>query len=136
MYYQNTAGQLLEDPAGFLRANWSSQPRRLEATQALFGRMIQALRYHGWSRILVDQLQMTPFTPAEQTWIAQQWLPRAVHEGGYRYGAVLVSPNVIVRLATAYITTQVQNVPLVYRSFQVETEAVKWLLQQPATPHF
>ena len=46
----------------------------------------------------------------------------------------LVFGEVMVRLATANITTQVHNVPLTYRSFESETEAQAWLLQQPIAP--
>ncbi|HEX8350498.1 MAG TPA: hypothetical protein VF598_11090 [Hymenobacter sp.] len=131
IYFQNVAGQLLEDPSGFLRANWSTQPRALEDTQALFTHMLQALQHRRWSRILVNQVGMRPFSSEEQAWIAKEWLLRAVREGGYRHGAVVVSPDVMVRLATAYVTTQVHDVPLVYRSFEAEPSAVQWLLQQP-----
>ena len=130
LYFQNVAGQLLEDPAGFLRANWFSQPRQFDDTRALFPQMLQALQYHNWSRILVNQVGMKPFTLEEQNWVAKEWLTRAVREGGYRYGAVVVSHEVMVRLATAYITTHVQGLPLVYRSFEADADAVKWLLQQ------
>jgi hypothetical protein len=95
--------------------------------------MIHSLRQRGWNRILVNQVGMPPFTPAEQQWVAHDWLPRAVQEGGYRYGAVVVSANVLVRLATAYVTTNVQSLPLVYRSFDCATEAEHWLKQQPST---
>lgn len=130
LYFENPAGRLLEDPAGFLRADWSNKMRGPEDTRALFTHMTRALRRHGWNKILVDQVGMRPFSPQEQRWVAQDWLPRAVREGGYRYGAVLVSHDVITRLATAYITTQVQGLPLTYRSFDEESPAVRWLLQQ------
>ena len=131
LYFENSAGEVLTDPAGFLRTNWSGQRRTLPATQAVFENMLRALQRHGLSRILVDQSQMVPFTSEEQQWIAREWLPRAV-QGGYRYGAVVVSPNVLVRLATAFITTTVLGLPLVYRSFDAAAEARRWLLQQPA----
>ncbi|NML66111.1 hypothetical protein HHL22_12930 [Hymenobacter sp. RP-2-7] len=121
------------DPAGLLRIAWGSQPRSLAATQALFEQLLRQLQTTRWSRVLVNQVQMPPFSPAEQQWVATNWLPRAVAEGGYRHGAVLVSPTVLVRLATAYITTYVQGLPLVYRSFDSEADAVRWLLRQPAT---
>jgi len=133
-YFQNAAGELIRDSAGFLRANWYSQPRTLDDTQALFSHMMLALRRHGWSRILINQVGMPPFSPEEQAWVAHEWLPQAVREGGYRHGAVVVSPDVMVRLATAYITTHVQSLPLTYRSFDAETDAVTWLLQQSASP--
>ncbi|KAA9333009.1 STAS/SEC14 domain-containing protein [Hymenobacter busanensis] len=134
IYFENAAGRLTEDPDGFLRAVWSPGYRRPGEAQALFTHMAQALRQRGWSRIFIDQRHMQPFSPAEQDWVATHWLPAAVRESGYRHGAVLVSPSVMVRLATAYITTQVQNLPLTYFSSETEAEALAWLRAQPATP--
>ena len=130
LLFANTAGQLREDPAGFLRADWSTASRTLEATQELFERMLVLLQQRGWSRILVNQTHMAAFSPAEQQWISQHWLLRAV-EGGYRYGAVVVSPMAMVRLATSFVTTSVLGRPLTYRSFDSEAEAEHWLEQQP-----
>ncbi|RSK39570.1 STAS/SEC14 domain-containing protein [Hymenobacter perfusus] len=130
LYFENKAGRLLEDPAGFLRAHWSAQERDELTFRALFNHMVQALRRHGWHRILIDQRQMRAFSTAEQQWIVQQWLPRAATEGGYRFGAIVVSEDVFTRLATAYVTTSVQGLPLVYRTFTEEAAAVAWLWQQ------
>jgi hypothetical protein len=132
LLFSNTAGQLLADPARFLRARWSAQPRTLADTQALFTNMALALRQRGWNRILINQVAMRPFSPAEQAWISQEWLPQAVRDSGYRAGAVVVSTDTYTRLATAYITTSVGGLPLRYRSFDTEAEAVAWLVQQPA----
>lgn len=134
LYFENNAGQLLLDPAGFLRANWSARPRGPEDAKGLLTHMAAALQRHGWSRVLIDQRHMPPFTPAEQQWITQQWLPQTVRASGYRHGAVVVSPQVLVRLATAFVTTHVQGLPLVYRSFEDEAEARQWLLRQPGAP--
>ncbi|UOQ97812.1 hypothetical protein MUN81_21620 [Hymenobacter sp. 5317J-9] len=131
LLFENTAGQLLADPAGFLRATWGPRPRTLAETQALFNQMLRCLQQQRWSRILINQLRMPPFSPTEQQWIAQSWLPRAVTEGGYRHGAVVVSPDVLVRLATAFVTTSVQGLPLTYRSFGTDAAATAWLSQQP-----
>jgi len=133
IYFENNAGRILEDPAGFLRANWSSNSRQPGDARALFTHMLRALQRHNWSRILVNQVGMLPFSTAEQQWVAQEWLPLAV-QGGYRHGAIVVSTDVMVRLATAYVTTQVNNMPLLYRSFETDAAAVQWLLQHPAEP--
>ena len=130
VYFNNPACQLLEEPAGFLRAIWSREERNPTQFNAVFNHMIQALRRYGWSKILIDQRQMRAFTAAEQQWIAREWLPRAVLEGGYRHGAIIVSEDVFTRLATAYVTTAVQNLPLVYRTFPDEAAAVAWLRAQ------
>lgn len=128
--FTNPAGQLLADPAGFLRVAWGSQPRSSQATKALFEQILLQLRRQQWSRALINQVGMQPFTPADQQWIAYDWLPRAV-QGGYRHGALVVSADVLVRLATAYITTHVQGLPLTYRSFDSDADAVRWLGKQP-----
>ncbi|MCI1187932.1 hypothetical protein MON38_10920 [Hymenobacter sp. DH14] len=130
LLFTNAAGQLHEDPAGFLRATWGSAPRPSAAVQELFERMLLVLQHRQWARILVNQSQMRAFTPEEQRWVAHDWLPRAV-VAGYRYGAVVVSPVAMVRLATSFITTSVMGLPLTYRSFDDEAEAESWLEQQP-----
>ena len=133
-FFENNAGQLLEDPAGLLRINWSTRARTLPELQDFCEHILLAMQRNRWARALGNQRDMTPFSPAEQQWIAQHWLPRMVREGGYRFGALVVSPHVMVRLATAYVTTNVQGLPLVYRSCETETEALQWLLQQPIRP--
>ena len=133
LLFTNRAGQLLADAAGFLRVRWGAEPRVLAAMQELFEQVMRQLQQRRWSCVLINQVVMPPFTPAEQQWVATDWLPRAVHEGGYRYGAVVVSPQVLVRLATAFVTTNVQGLPLTYRSFDEESTAVRWLSQQTAT---
>jgi hypothetical protein len=133
LLFTNAAGQLLADPAGFLRTTWTTQPRTLADTQALFTSMSTALHQRGWSRILINQVTMRSFSAAEQQWIGQEWLPRAVRSG-YRCGAVVVSTDIYARLATAFITTSVGGLPLRYRSFDQEAEAIAWLRQQPAAP--
>ena len=133
LIFENNAGQLATDPAGFLRIIWNGNARTIADTHQLFEQMRQALQQHSWSRVLVNQSAMTPFSTAEQQWITREWLPLAV-EAGYRHGAVVLSPDVFVRLATAYITTHVPDLPLTYRSFDAEADALQWLLQQPAAP--
>ncbi|WP_125916750.1 hypothetical protein [Hymenobacter coccineus] len=103
-------------------------------TCALFTQISLGLQQHGWSRVLINQIGMAPFSPDEQQWVARTWLPQAVANGGYRHGAIIVSPNVFVRLATTYATAQVQDLAITYRTFNFETEAVRWLLEQPLGP--
>ncbi|MGI4741374.1 MAG: STAS/SEC14 domain-containing protein [Janthinobacterium lividum] len=129
LLFDNPAGQVLADPAGFLCTRWAAGPRTLADTQAIFSHIAQALAQRRWSKVLINQGSMQSFSAAEQEWVAQQWLPQAVQESGYRYGAVVVSPDTYTRLATAYITTNVQGLPLRYRSFDTEEAAEAWLRQ-------
>jgi hypothetical protein len=128
---QNIAGQVIVEPTGYLRLQWGNQPRPLADTRAMFTTAAQALRQRGWGRILINQVQMPPFSSEEQLWISQEWLPAAVRTSGYRFGAVVVAANVLTRLATAFVTSA-PELPLRYRSFGTEKEALAWLLQQPS----
>ncbi|WBO83977.1 SpoIIAA family protein [Hymenobacter yonginensis] len=129
VYFENPAGQVLEDPTQLVRIVWRAGIRKMNETQALLTHARLALQRYGWHRVLINQTQMVPFTPEEQQWIGAEWLPLAT-AAGYRHGAIVVSPDVMVRLATAFITTQVQSRPLVYRSFEDEAEALAWLQKQ------
>ena len=131
LLFENPAGRLLADPAGFIGMYWASTPRTLADTQGLLGALARALHQRGWGKVLAYQVDMQPFSPAEQQWISQEWLQPAVQESGYRYGAIVVSTNTYTRLATAFITTNVGGLPLRYRSFDDEAAAVTWLGQQP-----
>ena len=128
---QNASGQVLTDPAGFVRVHWSGQARTFAETRAVLTAVSDALARYGWGRVLINQTLMQPFSPQEQQWVTQEWLPTAVRTSGYRFGAVVVAANVLTRLATAFVTTNFSDLPLRYRSFDAEGEAVAWLLQQP-----
>jgi hypothetical protein len=128
--FDNAAGRLRADPDGYLRVNWGPGPRTLTDTGALFAAITKALIQYRWSKVLVNQVHMHPFTTQEQLWVAQEWLPHAVQEGGYRYGAVVVSKNEFTRLATAFITISVKGLPILYRSFDNEEQAAHWIVQQ------
>ena len=130
LVFENAAGRILADPAGFLRSYWGPQPRTLADTQAFLGHLTRAMLHYGHSSVLSNQTEMIPLTPTEQAWVAQEWLPQAVHTAGYRACAVVLATSLYARLAMAFVTTSVQGLPMRYRSFDSEEAAVAWLLQQ------
>ena len=130
LYFENSVGRLWEEPTGYLRLEYKPGPRGEVEFRALLTHAAQALTRHHWRSILVDQRQMTPFVMSEQTWMGTEWLPHAVHEHGYRFGAVLVAQNVFARLAMTQLVLSTRNLPHTYRTFEGEDEAVGWLLKQ------
>ena len=130
LVFKNAAGRLEADPAGFMRSRWVAGPRTLADTQALLHSLSQGMRQYGRPLVLINQVEMLPFTPQEQAWITQEWLPAAVREAGYRAGAIVLATDIYSRLATAFVTTNVHGLPLRYRSFDEEPAAVSWLLKQ------
>lgn len=129
VYYENAVGRATDDAMGFARLTYQPNPRQKDAFQALLGHVSRLLAKRGDGCLLVDQRLMDPFTPEEQAFVLEQWLPRAI-EAGYRYGAVVVANNVFARLATAMVVTAARDLPMTYRYFEDEGEAISWLLQQ------
>lgn len=60
-FFENAAGWVLSDPAGFVRSHWDPPPRTLAETQALLQHLSRA---------------MQPFSIAEQAWVSEHWLPQ------------------------------------------------------------
>jgi hypothetical protein len=53
----------------------------------------------------------------------------------YRYGAVVQAHDVFARLDMDTIRTQAQDLPLTYRFFPDEVEAIRWLHAQALPLH-
>jgi hypothetical protein len=130
IYYENPVGRAVDDPLGFARLMYQPGVRPRDGFQALLGHVTQLMARREDGCLLVDQRLMTPFTPEEQEHVIQQWLPRTVQEGGYRYGAVLVAQNVFARLATSTIISAVRDLSITYCYFEEEAEAITWLMSQ------
>jgi hypothetical protein len=130
LYFENAIGRIWEEPDGFLRLEYRAGPREMLQFRALLTHTAQAMSRRQWGRLLVDQREMAPFSASEQDWMTSEWLPRAVTEHGYRYGAVLVANNVFARLAMNQFVMATRYLTHTYRTFETEEEAVAWLLEQ------
>lgn len=130
IYFKNNVGCIWEEAQGYVRLDYNPGIREEAQFRALLTHARQAMRRHGWGKMLVNQQQMSAFTPKEESWMINEWLPQAVREDGYRYGAVLVAHNVFARLATANLVLGSRQLGHVYRNFEREEDAVAWLLGQ------
>ncbi len=127
IYFKNTAGCIWEEPENYLRLDYYPGAREETQFKALLTHVRQAMRRHGWSRLLINQQQMSPFTPAEESWMVKEWLPQTVREAGYRYGAIMVAHDVFARLAMSNLVMTSRGLGHTYRNFEQEKEAVDWL---------
>ncbi|GAB2465115.1 hypothetical protein GCM10011375_35010 [Hymenobacter qilianensis] len=130
IYYENPVGRAVNDPLGFARLMYQAGSRPEDDFKALLNNVTKLMARREDGCLLVDQRLMSPFTPEEQEYVIQQWLPRLVEKGGYRYGAVLVAQNVFARLATSTIIAAVRDLSITYQYFEQEAEAVNWLISQ------
>lgn len=130
IYFKNSSGCIWEEPAAYLRLDYYPGARADGQFKALLTHVRQAMQRRGWGRLLINQQQMSPFTPTEESWMIDEWLSQAVRENGYRYGAVLVAHDVFARLAMHSLVTTSRKLGHLYRNFEQEPEAIAWLLAQ------
>ncbi|UOQ97795.1 hypothetical protein MUN81_21530 [Hymenobacter sp. 5317J-9] len=130
LYFENSIGRIWEEPEGYVRLEYRAGVREPVQFRAMLTHLAQAMGRHRWSKALIDQREMTPFTPAELDWMANEWLPSAVRECGYRYGAALVAHDVFARLAMNQLVMASRGLAHTYRTFESEADAVAWLLGQ------
>ncbi|AYA38709.1 hypothetical protein D3Y59_17620 [Hymenobacter oligotrophus] len=129
VYFENASGSVAEHPEGFAVLSWHKGPRHLNDFKAVLNHLDRLLRLRNWSKLLADQQLMTPFTPEETAWVMQDWLPRAVGEGPYRYAAVILPLDVFARLASQSVLSESQKKFVAYQHCATEAEAVQWLRQ-------
>ncbi|KUG06741.1 hypothetical protein [Solirubrum puertoriconensis] len=131
VYFENASGRVAEHPEGFAVVTWYKGTRQLDDFRAVLNHLDRLLRLRNGSKLLADQRLMTPFTPAESNWVVEDWLPRAVGEGPYRYAAVLLPLDVFARLSTKNVLSESQEKFLAYQFCADEAEAAQWLRQLP-----
>lgn len=128
-FAENIAGRVVDQGEGFLRLIWGSRMVASTERQALLEQVLAwFLTPQNTGLVLVDQRQMTPFTPEEQHWMNHDWLPRVIR-AGYRARAILQAENVFSRLATSLMVGLKGDV-VAHQFFTDETEASEWLLAQ------
>ncbi|MBW3128026.1 hypothetical protein [Hymenobacter profundi] len=130
LYFENAAGRVEEDRAGFVRLTYTLGRREASIWHGLLLHTKHLLARQGQGLLLVDQRAMQAYSLEEQRWLVEEWLPQAIVEGGYRYGAIVQARDAFARLAMDTVRLQAQNLQLTYRYFTNEEEAVAWLRAQ------
>ncbi|WP_210516979.1 hypothetical protein [Hymenobacter terricola] len=130
LYFENSTGRIWEEPEGFVRLEYRAGPREIVQFRALLTHTAQAMSRRQWVKMLIDQREMASLSPGEQDWMTNEWLPRAVAESGYQYGAILLAHNVFAHLATNQFVMASRALSTTYRTFETEDTAVAWLLEQ------
>lgn len=130
IYFKNSAGCLWEEPEAYVRLDYYPGKREEAQFRALLGHARQAMQRHGWNRMLINQQHMTPLTAPEADWMVNEWLPLAVRESGYRHGAIVLARDVFARLAMNNVEAAARRLATLYRNFEDEATALRWLLAQ------
>jgi hypothetical protein len=129
LLFANAAGEVKRTVYGEAHLYWQPGPRSLRDFQALLEAFLLVVRQLGTGKALVDQRELAPLTPAEQEWVRQHWLPRAVVQGHYTYSAVLPPCDPAAQASVDTVWEFHANIVLVHL-FADEAAANEWLRQQ------
>lgn len=130
LYFENSAGRLLEHPEGFVVVQYKAGKRRFEELQVFLTNAKELLQQRGWYKLLGDQREMTAYTEQERAWITDNWLNKPTRAGQPYYAAILLSHDVFARLSMNLIINEARESGMVYRLFEEEVPATAWLRQQ------
>lgn len=133
VFFENSVGRVVLEPAGYIRLQWLGAPRAAGLLRAVLGQLLRAQLRTGFCRLLIDERAAAAFSPADQAWLVEEWLPASVTCAGQHYAAHLTAADVFARLAGVTMVEKARRLGFQHQLFQHEADALHWLSLQPAT---
>ena len=131
LYFQNVAGKLFYNPAGFVRLAWSAERLSVEVIKAYYEQVLALLLNTGSHKILSDHGQRAPLSGLAQQWLTGDWIPRAIGQARARYCAIVEGADPLHRLSTQSVVSAAPA-GILFRRFSAIDAAEDWLLAQRA----
>jgi hypothetical protein len=127
LFFQNAAGKLYYQPAGFVRLVWSADRAPLEALKAYYAQVLALMLSTGTRKILSEHGQRPPLSGSAQQWLTSEWIPQAIREARARYCAIVEGSDPMHRLSTQSVVSASPS-GLVFQRFHAMETAESWLL--------
>ncbi|RYY15672.1 MAG: hypothetical protein EOO36_12315 [Cytophagaceae bacterium] len=105
LFFQNQAGVLYYQPAGYVRLAWGADRQPLETIQAFYEQVLALLTSTGVRRILSDHGQRAPLPLAVQEWLTTSWIPRAMNQARTQHCAIVEGADPLHRLSTQSVVS-------------------------------
>ncbi|RYY21514.1 MAG: hypothetical protein EOO36_00565 [Cytophagaceae bacterium] len=126
LFFQNEAGQLYYQPAGYVRLAWAAERLPPESIQAFYEQTLALLLSTRVRRILSDHGQRAPLAIAAQEWLTTNWIPRVMKEARTCHCAIVEGANPLHRLSTQSIVSTAP-VGFQFKRFDNFAAADTWL---------
>jgi len=128
LYFENPIGRLYEHPDGYVVVDYNPGTRQFGDYRAFLSHLENALKRHGWNKMLANQRALEPFTGEERTWIREQWLTVSHALQREMVAAVLLPNDIFARFGSSP-PPEAREGALVYRFFNDAETASTWLRQ-------
>jgi hypothetical protein len=126
LFFQNPAGKLYYQPAGYVRLAWAPERQPLDVVQTFYEQALALLKSTGVRRILSEHGARAPLPVAAQEWLATDWIPRAMSQANTHYCAIVEGADPLHRLSTQSV---VSTAPagFKFKRFDTFAAAEAWL---------
>jgi hypothetical protein len=125
-YFRNAAAVISYEPGGYIRLEWQPVASTTTELRAIYEHVLRAMQHHRAMALMTVHNQRPPMPPEVQTWLAEDWVPRATREVGYGRCAIVEAATPLSRLAARAVGANVSG-PLNYQYFDTEAAAEAWL---------
>jgi hypothetical protein len=132
LFFQNAAGKLFYQPAGYVRLAWSADRAPLEAIQAYYGQVLALMQSTGTRKIMSEHGQRAPLSGTAQEWLTGTWIPLAIGQARARYCAIVEGSDPMHRLSTQSVVSSSPSGLIFQRCNNVQ-DAEAWLLAADLT---
>lgn len=126
LFFQNSAGKLYYQPAGYVRLVWAPERQLLATIQAFYEQALALLVSTGVRRILSDHGARAPLSVAAQEWLTTNWIPRAMSQANTRCCAIVEGADPMHRLSTQSVVSTAP-VGFKFKRFDNTAAAAAWL---------
>ncbi|MFD2721585.1 hypothetical protein ACFST9_22915 [Hymenobacter monticola] len=98
-YFSNPAAVISHVSGGYIRLDWQPVAASAAELRAIYEHVLQAMRRHRSTALMTVHNQRPPMPQEVQTWLAHDWMPRAVAEVGYGRCAIVEATTPLSQLA-------------------------------------
>jgi len=129
LVFQNPAGKLYYQPAGYVRLAWAPERQPLEIIQAFYEQVLALLMSTSVRRILSDHGSRAPLPVPAQEWLTTNWIPRAMSQAKAHHCAIVEGADPLHRLSTQSVVST-SPAGFKFKRFDNFAAADAWLRNQ------
>jgi len=126
VFFQNSAGKLYYQPAGYVRLAWAPERQPLETIQDFYEQVLALLESTGVRRILSDHGARAPLPVVAQEWLTTNWIPRAMTLANTHHCAIVEGADPMHRLSTQSVVSTAPE-GFKFKRFDNHSAAAAWL---------
>jgi hypothetical protein len=125
-YFSNPAANISFVPEGYIRLDWQPVAAAAAELRAIYEHVLHAMQHHRVAALMTVHNQRPPMPPEVQSWLAHDWMPRAVASVGYARCAIVEAAFPLSRLAARAVGADM-GPALRFQYFDTAEAAAAWL---------